>query len=55
MSLKVGNSSVAVTVWTLAANGSLVAAPGDRLWWAIKLCRFAAGELDPYVQNLHRR
>jgi hypothetical protein len=55
MSLEVGNSSVAVTVWLLAANGSLVAAPGDHLWRAIKLCRFAPGELDTYVQNIRRR
>jgi WD40 repeat protein len=28
---------------------------GDDLWWAIKLCRFAPGELDPYVPGLRRR
>ena len=28
--------------------------PGDRLWWAMKLCRFAPGELDPYVPGLRR-
>ncbi len=28
--------------------------PGDRLWWAIKLCRFGAGELDPYVPGVRR-
>jgi hypothetical protein len=28
--------------------------PGDRLWWAIKLCRFAPGELDPYVPAITR-
>ena len=27
---------------------------GDDLWWAIKLCRFAPGELDPYVPGLRR-
>ena len=26
----------------------------NRLWWAIKLCRFAPGELDPYVPGLRR-
>ena len=29
-------------------------APAERLWWAIKLCRFAPGELDPYVPGLRR-
>jgi hypothetical protein len=29
--------------------------PEDDLWWAIKLCRFASGELDPYVPGLRRR
>jgi hypothetical protein len=24
------------------------------LWWAIKLCRFEPGELDPYVDGLRR-
>ena len=28
--------------------------PRDRVWWAIKLCRFEAGELDPYVPALRR-
>lgn len=28
--------------------------PGDRLWWAIKLCRFGPGELDDYVAGLRR-
>jgi WD40 repeat protein/3',5'-cyclic AMP phosphodiesterase CpdA len=27
---------------------------GDVLWWAVKLCRFAPGELDPYVPELQR-
>nr|MDT0656478.1 pentapeptide repeat-containing protein [Micromonospora sp. DSM 115978] len=26
--------------------------PRDVLWWAVKLCRFEAGELDPYVPGL---
>jgi hypothetical protein len=28
--------------------------PTDDLWWAIKLCRFAPGELEPYVPGLRR-
>jgi WD40 repeat protein len=42
---------------TLYPDGSykLSGDPSDRLWWAIKLCRFAPGELDPYVPNLVRR
>ena len=28
--------------------------PQDSIWWAIKLCRFAPGELDPYVPSLQR-
>jgi len=28
--------------------------PGDRLWWAVKLCRFVPGELDDYVAGLTR-
>ena len=28
--------------------------PGNGLWWAIKLCRFEPGELDPYVPGLRR-
>lgn len=28
--------------------------PSDRVWWAIKLCRFEAGELDQYVPGLRR-
>jgi len=27
---------------------------GDRAWWAIKLCRFGPGELDPYVPEIRR-
>jgi hypothetical protein len=27
---------------------------GDTLWWAMKLCRFRPGELDPYVPGLER-
>ena len=26
--------------------------PGERLWWAMKRCRFRAGELDPYVTEI---
>jgi len=41
---------------TLLADGSykLHGEPGDDIWWAIKLCRFAPGELDPYVPGLRR-
>ena len=42
-------------VGLLAANGTLVGDPSGRLWLATKLCRFAPGELDPYVQNIRRR
>lgn len=28
--------------------------PGRCLWWAIKLCRFAPGELDPYDPAIQR-
>ena len=28
--------------------------PGDGLWWAVKLCRFGPGELDPYVPGIQR-
>jgi WD40 repeat protein/3',5'-cyclic AMP phosphodiesterase CpdA len=28
--------------------------PGNRFWWAIKLCRFAPGELDSYVPDIAR-
>ena len=28
--------------------------PGDDIWWAIKLCRFNPGELDPYVTGMRR-
>jgi sugar lactone lactonase YvrE len=27
---------------------------GHTLWWAIKLCRFAPGELDPYDPTIRR-
>ena len=42
---------------TLLPDGSykLEGDPEDDLWWAIKLCRFASGELDPYVPGLRRR
>ena len=40
---------------TLVANGyKLNGNPADRFWWAIKLCRFAPGELDPYIPGLRR-
>ncbi|MGQ0773193.1 MAG: WD40 repeat domain-containing protein, partial [Pseudonocardiales bacterium] len=28
--------------------------PGRSLWWAIKLCRFAPGELDPYDPTIRK-
>ena len=38
---------------TWSAAGYKVDGDPDRnLWWAIKLCRFAPGELDPYVPGL---
>jgi WD40 repeat protein/3',5'-cyclic AMP phosphodiesterase CpdA len=42
---------------TLLPDGSykLEGDPSDEIWWAIKLCRFAPGELDPYVPGLRRR
>jgi WD40 repeat protein len=41
---------------TLLPDGSykLDGDPGDRLWWATKLVRFAPGELDPYVPEIRR-
>jgi WD40 repeat protein len=40
---------------TLFAGGyKLAGDPGNNLWWAIKLCRFAPGELDPYVPYVRR-
>ncbi len=40
---------------TLTADGyKLDGDFGNDLWWAIKLCRFAPGELDPYVPGLRR-
>ena len=41
---------------TLLPDGSykLRGDPGDRLWWAMKLCRFGPGELDPYVPSIRR-
>lgn len=27
---------------------------GEDIWWAVKLCRFEPGELDPYVPGLRR-
>jgi WD40 repeat protein len=28
--------------------------PAGRLWWAVNLCRFEPGELDPYVPGIRR-
>ncbi|MGH3914903.1 MAG: WD40 repeat domain-containing protein [Pseudonocardiaceae bacterium] len=40
----------------LLPDGSykLVGTPGRALWWAIKLCRFAPGELDPYYPAIRQ-
>jgi WD40 repeat protein len=40
----------------LLPDGSykLAGDPGQARWWAIKLCRFAPGELDPYVPEIRR-
>ncbi|MGH3824020.1 MAG: metallophosphoesterase, partial [Pseudonocardiaceae bacterium] len=52
------------TLLTLEAGGyavllpdgsyKLAGDPGRTLWWAIKLCRFAPGELDPYDPTIRR-
>jgi WD40 repeat protein len=40
---------------TLTSDGyKLDGNPGNDLWWAIKLCRFAPGELDSYIPGLQR-
>jgi WD40 repeat protein len=26
--------------------------PAGRIWWAVKLCRFDPGELDPYIRDI---
>jgi len=28
--------------------------PGGALWWAVKLCRFGPGELDPYAPDIRQ-
>lgn len=28
--------------------------PDDNIWWAMKLCRFSPGELDPHVPGMRR-
>jgi WD40 repeat protein len=40
----------------LLPDGSykLTGDPGRSLWWAIKLCRFTPGELDPYDPTIRR-
>ncbi|MGQ0776205.1 MAG: hypothetical protein ACT4NY_17560 [Pseudonocardiales bacterium] len=40
----------------LLPDGSykLVGEAGRSLWWAIKLCRFAPGELDPYDPTIRQ-
>ncbi|MGH3813587.1 MAG: WD40 repeat domain-containing protein [Pseudonocardiaceae bacterium] len=52
------------TLLALEAGGYAVLLPdgsykldgdaGRSLWWAIKLCRFAPGELDPYDPTIRR-
>jgi len=41
----------------LFADGSytLTGEPGEDLWWAVKLCRFAPGELDPFLPRVRSR
>ena len=41
---------------TLVADSGykIEGAPGDALWWSIKLCRFTAGELDSYIPGMQR-
>lgn len=40
----------------LLPNGTykLAGDASDTLWWSIKLCRFAPGELDPFIPGLTR-
>ncbi len=38
----------------ISTGGSGSGDPGRSLWWAIKLCRFAPGELDPYDPTIRR-
>jgi hypothetical protein len=40
----------------LLPDGSykLAGDPGDSLWWVIKNCRFAPGELDAYDPRIRR-
>jgi NACHT domain/WD domain, G-beta repeat/Pentapeptide repeats (8 copies) len=42
------------TVLLPDSSYKLAGDPGQALWWAIKLCRFAPGELDPYVPEIRR-
>jgi WD40 repeat protein len=41
---------------TLRPDGSYTASGdvADEFWWTINLCRFALGELDPYVNDIRR-
>lgn len=38
----------------LLPDGSYKGDAGDRLFWAVKQCRFEAGELDPYYPEIRR-
>jgi hypothetical protein len=56
--------AISATLMASSEGGSAVLLPDGgyklfgnvrgALWWAIKLCRFEPGELDPYVDGLRR-
>jgi len=53
-----GTGQAVVTLAALPGGGHAAWFPDDSmgaLWWAIKLCRFEPGELDPYLPALRRR
>jgi WD40 repeat protein len=45
-----GGSAVLLPDGSYKVTGDL----GGILWWAIKLCRFEPGELDPYLDGIRR-
>jgi WD40 repeat protein len=51
LSLPDGDSAALFADGSYALDGD----PCDVLWWAMKLCRFAPGELDEFVPGLVRR